>query len=226
VRLLNNLGVEVVFPKKQGCCGIAVYANGDFETAREMARHNLEVLSKCEADYIVTGCATCGSALKDGWLRLTRDEEEQSKFQDLAAKTRDISELMVELAEFKPLRYKSVLPPGTKITYHDPCHLARYQKVKDQPRQILKQVFGKKFIEMDNTGCCGCGGSFNAYNYELSKQIARKKIDSIARTKADVVINTCPGCMIQLIDNIERQHLPQRVMHLMEAVEPLPEGKE
>ena len=227
ITVLNKLGVEVVFPKEQGCCGIAVFASGDLDTAREMARHNLDVFSQLDADLIVTGCATCGSALKDGWASyLPKNEEEREAFETFGGKVRDISELLVDLADFKPLRYRSILPENTRVTYHDPCHLARYQGVIDQPRKILKQVFGDNFVEMDNNGCCGMGGSFNIEYYELSKKIAKKKTDSIAKTNTDVVINTCPGCMIQLIDNIERHHLPQRVVHMVEAIEPIPDSEE
>jgi glycolate oxidase iron-sulfur subunit len=227
IKLLNRLGVEVVFPKEQGCCGIAVFTSGDLETAREMALHNLEVFSKLDADLIVTGCATCGSALKHGWANhLSRNEEERARFESFGAQVRDISELLIELADFKPLRYRSILPENTRVTYHDPCHLARYQGIIEEPRRILSKVFGDNFVEMDNTGCCGMGGSFNVDHYSLSKKIAKNKIDSIARTRTDVVINTCPGCMIQLIDNIERYHLPQRVVHMVEAIEPIPESEE
>lgn len=224
IQILNQLGVEVVFPAEQGCCGIAVLANGDFKTAREMALYNLHILSQLEVDLIVTGCATCGSTLKEGWAsNLARGEAEKAQFEALGARVRDISELLVHLAGFQPLRYRSRLPENTRVTYHDPCHLRNYQGVLEQPRKLLKQAFGDSFIEMDNNGCCGCGGTFNLYHYDLSKKIARNKIDSIARTKADVVINTCPGCMIQLIDNIERYHLPQRIVHIVEAIEPLPD---
>lgn len=227
IRIMNKLGVELVFPKEQGCCGIAVFASGDLDTAREMARHNLDVFSQLDADLIITGCATCGSALKDGWTSyLPKNEEERKEFETFGAKVRDISELLVELADFKPLRYRSILPENTRVTYHDPCHLARYQGIINQPRKILKQVFGDNFVEMDDNGCCGMGGSFNVEHYELSKKIAKKKIDSVAKTNADVVINTCPGCMIQLIDNIERHHLPQRVVHMVEAIEPIPDSKD
>ena len=223
VNLLNQLGIEVVFPKDQGCCGIAILSNGDFETAREVAIHNIDVFSRRAVDYIVTGCATCGSALKDGWTNhLSRSEEERAQFEDFGSRVRDISEFLVELANFSKLPYRSAFPENTRVTYHDPCHLARYQGVTNQPRKILKQVFGDNFVEMDNQGCCGMGGSFNLSHYSLSKKIAKNKIDSIARTNTDVVINTCPGCMIQLIDNIERHHLPQRVVHLVEAIEPIP----
>lgn len=227
IRLLNQLGVEVIFPKKQGCCGIAVFSSGDLETGREMAIHNLEVLSDLDIDYIVTGCATCGSALKDGWAdHLARNAKDKAQFEALGKRVRDISELIVELADFKPLRYRSILPENTRVTYHDPCHLARYQGISDEPRKILRQVFGENFIEMDNIGCCGMGGTFNIDHYDLSKKIAKNKTDSIAKTGADVVINTCPGCMIQLIDNIERHRLPQRVVNLVEAIEPIPEPEE
>jgi glycolate oxidase iron-sulfur subunit len=227
IKLLNQLGIEVVFPKDQGCCGIAMFSSGDLETAREVALHNVQVFSRVDADLIVTGCATCGSALKDGWAsHLAENDAEKAQFESIAATTKDITELIVELAGFKPLRFRSRLPANTRVTYHDPCHLARYQGVMDQPRKILRQVFRDSFTEMDNQGCCGMGGSFNLEHYSLSKKIAKKKIDSIARTGADVVINTCPGCMIQLIDNIERYNFPQRVVHIVEAVEPLPESLE
>jgi glycolate oxidase iron-sulfur subunit len=227
IRILNELGVEVVFPKDQGCCGISVFTNGDFETAREMALHNLQLFACTNVDYVVTGCATCGSALKDGWMSyLAKSEEEKTLFEEFGSRVRDVSELLIQLADFRPLQYRSTLPKNTRVTYHDPCHLARYQGVIDQPRKILKKAFGCDFVEMDNHGCCGMGGSFNLNHYALSKRIAKDKVDSIGRTNADVVINTCPGCMIQLIDNIERYHLPQRVVHLVEAIEPIPKSAE
>ncbi|MBU0465723.1 MAG: (Fe-S)-binding protein [Proteobacteria bacterium] len=224
ISVLTRLGIEIVFPKDQGCCGISVFNSGDLETAREMALHNIRVFSQAKVDFVVTGCATCGSALKEGWAScLTRGKEEKAQFKDFGSRVRDISEFLVELACFKPLRYRSILPENLRITYHDPCHLARYQGVIDQPRKILKQVFGDNFIEMENQGCCGMGGTFNLSHYDLSQKIAKNKIASIAETEADIVINNCPGCMIQLIDNIERYHLPQRVVHLIEAIEPIPE---
>lgn len=220
IRLLQRSGVEVIFPKNQGCCGTAVHANGDIETAREMALHNMRVLLEANADYVVTGCATCGSALKEGWAGLVQDQGSKTLFSQFAPKIRDISEFIIEMADLKPLRYQSLLPEHVRVTYHDPCHLARHQRIIEQPRAILRRVFGNRFVEMDNLGCCGFGGSFNLKNPDLSKKIGQDKIESIKRTKADIVITTCPGCMIHLIDGIEQNHMSQKVMHLANAVEP------
>jgi len=224
VQNLTRLGVHVFFPKAQGCCGLAVYANGDLDTAADIAAHNLEVLSGFDADLVVTGCATCGSALKKGWLDLARTEQERLAFSQLSSKVRDLSELIVELSGYQPLRYRSILPPDIKVTYHNPCHLGRHQHVIEQPRKILKHVFGANFIEMDNNGCCGCGGSFSIAHYPLAQEIGARKIESIARTEADAVITSCPGCMIQLIDGIERRGLKTKVVDISEAIEPVPQA--
>jgi glycolate oxidase iron-sulfur subunit len=220
IGMLNRSGIEVLFPKDQGCCGTPARASGDVETARNMAIRNLEVFAGLKPEVIVTGCATCGSALKETWESLVPDNAGKSTARELAGKVRDVSEFIVQQAGFKPLRYRSLLPENVKVTYHDPCHLARHQSITEEPRKILKQAFGDRFIEMDNNGCCGFGGSFNLKDYDLSRKIGKDKIESIRRTGADVVVTTCPGCMIQLVDGIERNRMPQRVIHLANAVEP------
>jgi glycolate oxidase iron-sulfur subunit len=63
------------------------------------------------------------------------------------------------------------------------------------------------------------GGSFSVYHYDLAKKIAAKKMDSIRATKADIVVTACPGCMINLMDNVLQNKMPQKVYHLLELVE-------
>jgi glycolate oxidase iron-sulfur subunit len=67
--------------------------------------------------------------------------------------------------------------------------------------------------------CCGMGGSFSVYHYDLTKKIADKKMTGIKAAKADIVVTACPGCMINLIDNVARNKMPQKVHHLLELVE-------
>lgn len=220
IHLVTRLGAELILPRQQGCCGLAIQANGDLETARTLARHNLDVLNRTGADLVVTGCATCGSALKEGWRQLAIGDTEEARFMNLAGRVRDISELVVELGGYVRLPLRSRLPAGSRVTYHDPCHLAGFQKVTAPPRTVLRQVFGDAFTEMTPNGCCGCGGSFSITDYRMSQRIALQKIEAITRSQADTVVNTCPGCMIQLIDNIARHGLPQRVAHLVEVIEP------
>jgi glycolate oxidase iron-sulfur subunit len=95
--------------------------------------------------------------------------------------------------------------------------LGRYLGVKEQPRQILKSLPDIKFVEMAHPDtCCGMAGTFSIYFYELSQQIAAKKVADIAATGADIVVTDCPGCQIQLLDSLARRGLPVQVRHIME----------
>jgi glycolate oxidase iron-sulfur subunit len=106
------------------------------------------------------------------------------------------------------------------MTWHDPCHLNRHIGVKEQPRRILESLTDVQYIEMPNADrCCGMGGQFNLLNYELSMKIAKKKIESIEATEADIVVTACPGCQLQILDGLAREKKPQKVMSLMEVLE-------
>jgi len=67
--------------------------------------------------------------------------------------------------------------------------------------------------------CCGMGGSFSIYHYELTQKIADRKVESVKATAADIVVTACPGCMINLSDHLQRAEMPQQVRHLMDLLE-------
>jgi glycolate oxidase iron-sulfur subunit len=144
IAFLTRQGVEVLFPKGQECCGLPVFGSGDFPLAREIADKNVSVFSKLKGvDYIVTACASCGSALKEGYrtfLADTKDREEQ--YARFSIQVKDINEFIVDILKSPPEAFTASLPKGTKVTYHDPCHLVRYQKISAQPRQIIKSISG------------------------------------------------------------------------------------
>jgi len=218
ISFLNARGVEVSIPKKQGCCALPVIGAGDLQTAREMAQENLEAFGG--VDFIITGCATCGSALK-GYGAFFEGGEGEKPFDSFAARVRDFSEFLLrdlkltgEDLSFGPQRKSNL-----KVTYHDPCHLSRYQGIKEEPRQVISALPGVELIEMDGADqCCGMGGSFGLSYYDLSKKIADRKAAAIRKTGADAVVTTCPGCRMQLVDVLNRHGMPQQVFHLAELL--------
>ena len=175
-----------------------------------------------EVDLVVTGCATCGSALKD-YGTFFEGEEREKQFDSFAAKVRDFSEFLFRDLKLTPedLSSGAERKGNLKVTYHDPCHLSRYQGIKEEPRQVISAIPGVELIEMDGADqCCGMGGSFGLSYYDISKKIADKKASAIRKTGADAVVTTCPGCRMQLVDALNRHGLPQRVLHLAELLEP------
>jgi glycolate oxidase iron-sulfur subunit len=219
IEFLTRRGIEVVIPKKQSCCGAAMYFSGDLETGRMLAYKNIEAFKN--VDYVVTTCATCSSSLKDYKVYLPENDQQQKDFEEFSKKIKDITEFVVDVLDIPPgeLHLRKEFA-GKTITWHDPCHLVRYQNIRNQPRRILQSLEGLKYVEMPAADrCCGMGGSFSVYHYDLTQKIADKKLESVRVTGADIVVTACPGCMINLADHLQRREMPQRVCHLMDLLE-------
>ncbi|MHC4599517.1 MAG: (Fe-S)-binding protein [Planctomycetota bacterium] len=217
---LASLGLEVTFDRRQGCCGAPVYLSGDFETGRKMALKNVGALEKYDA--VITGCATCTSGLKDYGQYLARDDAEKKRFEAFASKVRMYGEYLVDDLGIPDGGYRvREAYRGKKVTWHDPCHLSRHQEIRTQPREVLKNLEGVEYVEMPNAdACCGLGGSFSIHYYELSKSIADQKLQGILKTGAEVVVTSCPGCIIQITDALVRNRHPIPVVHLADLIEP------
>ncbi len=216
VDVLRSLDCEVTLDRGQGCCGAPVYLSGDFETGRRLARRNVAAMEGY--DYVVTGCATCSSGMNDYATYLAETPEEEERFRAFAAKVKDFNVFVIDVLAADAGRL--ALRPrfrGKKVTWHDPCHLVRYQEIRDQPRKILGSLEGLEFVEMrDADRCCGLGGSFSITHYDVSKKIADHKVEAIAASGADAVVTACPGCMIQLRDALARDESPVEVLHVGE----------
>ena len=217
IKFLNKNGVKVIVPRAQGCCGAPLFLGaGDFVTGRKLADTNVSALKGL--DYIITDCATCASSLKDYAKYLADTDERKAIYSDFGNSIKDITEFLVDVLMLPPSAYHVANEfKGKSVTWHEPCHLGKHLGIKKQPVQILKSLSDIKYIEMtDADRCCGMGGSFSIKYYALSQKIAAEKVLNIASTHADIVVTDCPGCEIQLIDSLQHQKMPQKVMHIME----------
>jgi len=224
VNVLKRNGVEVVIPALQNCCGTPVRINGDYETAKEMARANIDVFLKEEVDAVVVACGTCGLSLKEEYAELLEDDPIYAeKAKQLGTMIKDFTELVVSLEGFEDKMGR--LP--IKVTYHDPCHLLRGLKVKEQPRQIISSIPGLVFKEMNKPDtCCGSGGSFSLYHYELSTYINDHKVNTVNETGAEVLVTGCSACRMHIADGLNRQGVPVKVMHTAQLLEMAYEAQE
>ena len=153
-------GIEVHFPKDQSCCGIPVISRGDRLTAKKMAVHNARVFQGY--DTVVTGCATCGAFLKEYHRSFDSEPEHGDLLAAFSNSVVDLNQYFLDVIFNSEIRL-SVRKPygGMKVTWHDPCHLVRYQGIKDQPRKILKAASNMEYVEMPEADrCCGMGGEF------------------------------------------------------------------
>lgn len=214
VRVLRRNGCEVVIPGGQACCGALNSHNGETESARQMARRNIEAFPT-DVDAIVTNAAGCGAAMKEYGHLLRDDPVYGERARRFASLVRDTGEFLAALG----LR-TSPTPVAFCVTYQDPCHLAHGQRVRAEPRALLAAIPGLALNEMEGSDrCCGSAGIYNVLQPEMSEALLREKMEAIRATGAPVVVAPNPGCMLQLRYGARRFDVPVRVMHLMDLLD-------
>ncbi|EGB14208.1 protein of unknown function DUF224 cysteine-rich region domain protein [Pseudodesulfovibrio mercurii] len=213
LKVLKHHGVGVFMPAGQACCGIPVLSSGDSDTFDTLVGMNVDRFKGGEFDYLVTGCASCTSTIKELWPHMYHGDSARTyDIGVLQRKTMDISQFLVDILKVEP----KALAGGKSVTYHDPCHLKNSLGITAQPRTLLKAA-GCEFKEMTDAGtCCGCGGSFNIAHYELSKEIGSRKADNIIATKTQVAATSCPACMLQITDMLSQKGADMSVKHVIE----------
>ena len=207
-------GVEVLAGAEPDCCGALDLHAGDKEGAQALARKNLKAFR--DVDYVVTNAAGCGSGMKEYPL-LFLGEPEEEEAQALAAKVKDLSVLLDELGFTPP-------PPPRRplrVAYHDACHLAHAQGVREAPRRLL-QAAGLEVLEPREWElCCGSAGTYNLFQPEIAEALGKRKAENLKATGADLVATGNIGCLTQI-----QAYLDLPVLHTAELLALLYEGKD
>ena len=209
VDILQMVKCEVFTPKDQICCGSLHAHNGDFDTAKNLAKHTIDVFERYDFDYIVTNSAGCGAFMKEYGHVLKDDAQYSDRAKSFSSKVKDITEFLVKLDNIP--YFKSL---AERITYHDACHLAHTQKITEQPRELLKSIPSIKYTELEEASwCCGSAGIYNIVNYEDSMVILERKMHNIKNTDAKIVITGNPGCLAQLRYGAKKFNIELEVIH-------------
>ena len=192
-RILARQGIAVIDAPAQTCCGALHAHAGEREDARALARRNIAAFEEAAVDAIVVDAAGCGAQLKGYGALLADDDAWAARAAAFAAKVRDVTEYLAEVAGERLGRL------DLRATYQDPCHLAHAQGIRKQPRALLSRVHGLELIEMaDADVCCGSAGSYNLTQPEYSARLLERKVDAILATGARAVVSANPGCMLQI----------------------------
>ena len=106
-----------------------------------------------------------------------------------------------------------------KVTFHDGCHGLRELRIKQQPRQLLKNVKDLTLIEMDDqTSCCGFGGAFAVKFPMISTAMGEVKCASALETDADFIVSTDSSCLLHLQGLLSRKKEKIKTIHLAEVL--------
>ncbi len=198
LNVLHRFGYEVILPKGETCCGAPLRNLGLEGEAAEQARRNYRVFSRLKVDAILSLCPTCTHSLRTDYPRLI------GKGLD---KAMDISVFFADILD-------ATSPIMKSAVYHDPCHLRYNLGVTREPRDIITRA-GLDLLSVDDSGCCGFGGPFSLSFKDLSLSLRKKQAERLRSAGADAVVTSCPGCILQLGQEIT----DRPVLHLIELIE-------
>src|SRR5258705_9871751 len=215
VRVLQKNGCEVVVPGAQTCCGALHVHSGLRQEARQLARRNIDAVVDGGFDAVITNAAGCGSTLKEYDELLEHDADYADKAKKFTGLMKDVNEFLAAI-ELNPRMAE--LP--ITVTYQDSCHLAHGQRVRTQPRKLLRAVPGLKLREMPMSDlCCGSAGIYNVVQNDMAMTVLKSKMDYVAMSGAEVIVTANPGCMLQLQAGARMHGKGQRVAHVVEILD-------
>jgi glycolate oxidase iron-sulfur subunit len=209
IDVLSASGSKIFTPKDQVCCGSLQAHNGDFETAKKLARKNLDVFSKIEYDYLVSNSAGCGAFMKE-YAHIFKDDIKYSeKAKKFSSKIKDITEFLTETQNSLALNNIDC-----DAVYHDACHLAHTQKIIIPPRTLLHSIPGLRMVPLEeSTWCCGSAGIYNVMRYEDSMVMLERKMKNIREAGAKLVVTGNPGCISQIKYGAKKFNVDVEVKH-------------
>jgi glycolate oxidase iron-sulfur subunit len=197
-RVLAAHGYEVATPYA-GCCGALALHAGRREQGLELARKAEAAFAAAGAETIVTNAAGCGSHLKDAHLGLP---------------VLDIHEALVrgDTPELHPL--------ARRVAFQESCHLAHAQRVRDEPRSLLRSIPGLELVEpAEQELCCGSAGIYNLVQPEAARTLGDRKAANVLACEPDLYVSANPGCLLQVSAALRRAGRPLPAAHPVELLD-------
>jgi len=197
VSLLTRLGIEVVVPQGEGCCGSLTHHMGREGAALASARRNVDAwmreIENGGLDAIVITASGCGTTIKDYGFMLRLDPAYADKAARVSALAKDVTEYLSSLDLPEP-----AAKPHMVVAYHSACSMQHGQKITRQPKALLAHAGFIVREPREGHLCCGSAGTYNMLQPEISARLRDRKVKNIEATGAEAVATGNIGCITQI----------------------------
>jgi glycolate oxidase iron-sulfur subunit len=198
VRLLDRLGIAVVLPKGEGCCGALAHHLGEDRESLDAARRNVDAwTAEIEGDgldAVLITASGCGTTIKDYGHMLRNDPAYAAKAARVSALAKDVTEYLSGLALPAPTGDA----PAVTVAYHSACSMQHGQKIRTEPKALLAAAGFTVRDVPEGHLCCGSAGTYNMLQPEISQRLKTRKLANIAKVAPDVIATGNIGCITQL----------------------------
>jgi len=217
-RVLAANDCELSDVETQVCCGALHAHAGDLETARALARRNIDAFERFLATNgsatIIINAAGCGALLKEYGELLKDDPQYAERAKRFSASVRDVTEFLAQSG----IRRGAEI--NRRVTYDAPCHLYHAQRVMTAPQQVLGAIPGLEYRQLEGMqDCCGGAGIYNLSETEMSERLLADKIGKVKATEAEILVTANPGCQMQLGVGARMFNADCRVEHIVELLD-------
>ncbi|MBL8191932.1 MAG: 4Fe-4S dicluster domain-containing protein [Acidobacteria bacterium] len=221
-RVLEVNNCQNIQVAKQVCCGALHAHSGDLETARKLARANIDAFERfLTSDHnpanpatIIINAAGCGALLKEYGELLKDDPRYAERAVNFSRHVKDATEYLAtgEIRQGAELK--------EAVTMDAPCHLYHAQRVMTAPQKVLTSIPGVEYRPLAGMqDCCGGAGIYNLSEPEMSEGILSDKIEKVKATGAKVLVTANPGCHMQLGAGARMFKADCQVVHIVELLD-------
>ncbi len=219
LQLLQRLGVTVVYPPKQTCCGQPM-ANSGFEHLSQGC-NDLFIENFSQFDYIVAPSASCVLHVKDHLVSQTNPEQAKA----IRSKLYELVEFLTDILKVEKL--DAVFPH--KVGLHHSCHglrglyLSQMSELNappfSKPAYLLNMVQGLEQITLDRQDeCCGFGGTFCVAEEAVSVKMGKDRITDHTKNGAEYITSSDLSCLMHLEGILHRKKSNVKIVHIAEIL--------
>ncbi len=203
LRVLDAVGVQGMVAASGGCCGALKHHMNDVEGGLAHMRANVDawypLIASAEVEAVVMNASGCGATVREYDHHLAHDPAYAERAKIVAAKVMDVSEYLGKFTEqLKPLLKNNSDSAKTKASFHPPCTLQHWQKLRPVTEGLLAhcgvdlQPFGESHL------CCGSAGMYSVMHPEISTELRDRKLGHIAAAAPEVILSANIGCITHL----------------------------
>ncbi len=214
IKLLQREGIEVIFKKKQTCCGQPSYNTGYFEETKRVALYNMDLFEK---DYpILIPSGSCSGMMSHDYVELFKGTQYEQRAKDFSKRIWELGDYLDKVLNV------SYEDKGEKIrvTWHSNCHALRVQGSIESSKNLIRRLKNVELVELEHEEeCCGFGGTFAVKESDISNAMANKKVEDIEAQKVDYIISADSGCLMNISGTMEKQKSKVKSIHLYEFLD-------
>jgi L-lactate dehydrogenase complex protein LldE len=212
VQVLEHLGVEVIFPEGQTCCGQPAFNGGDWEASRQVVRHTVGVFAGEEPVVVPSG--SCAAMLAHGALLEFEKEPDLPQVTSLGRRVWELADFIVNGLGVKawPGKFEGV------IAFHRACH-TRGTDSAVAALTLLQSLTGARVVEIGEAEqCCGFGGTFAVGFPNISASMGTLKLEHVRAAQPDVLVSSDMSCLMHLTGLATKAGTPVKARHFAQVL--------